>query len=116
MQVFNGNSVLMQVKLQNKLLAEKKPLPQVPNVPEYWGTMPHPLEWKVDQHYSMGKMIELSKEVSAVGTEDLDCVQQQSCKHVHSPCKHAYICCNSCGAIDIVALCCIFLMQISASQ
>jgi hypothetical protein len=60
----------LQNKLQEELLAHEKPSSPVPATgPEYWGALPHPLEFSLAAHFggrarpSMDEMIELSKKV-----------------------------------------------------
>ena len=56
--------------LRASLKAQGKPLPEVPNVPQLWGEMPHPLEWSLSSVTGNGKrataadLLEVSRKVS----------------------------------------------------
>lgn len=62
---FIAESLKLQAQLQAKMDKAGVPPCPIPDCPELWGTMPHPLLWKIDvSKTTVAHLIELSKATS----------------------------------------------------
>ena len=63
-----GILLRLQIKLSAELKAQGKPMPAVPDVPQLWGEMPHPLQWSLSaatgkEGVKVGDLLDISKKV-----------------------------------------------------